>query len=338
MRVLVTGAAGFIGSHLSQRLLARGDQVTGLDNFDAFYDRAIKVRNLDHIRASAGGAPPSAAASPPAFAFFEGDLRNPEDLTRAFSHAPPDAVVHLAALAGVRPSIHEPARYADVNLTGTQRLLDACSTHGVRRLAFASSSSVYGLDSAVPFAEADPCLRPVSPYAATKRAGELLCFTAHHLTGVGVTSLRFFTVYGPRQRPDLAIHKFTRLISTGQPIELFGDGTTSRDYTFIDDIVDGCVAAIDQLIADPQGRHRTYNLGGSQTTTLRELVELISSTLGRQARITWLPEQPGDMQRTLADLSTARAELGYQPRVPMVEGIRRFADWFLQSPASSPVS
>ena len=328
MRLLVTGAAGFTGSHLCQRLLARGDAVTGLDNFDPFYDRATKLGNLDHVRASGRAGP---AGPTGGFSFFEGDIRNPGDLTRAFTAAAPDLVVHLAALAGVRPSINEPARYSDVNLTGTQRLLDACAAHSVHRLAFASSSSVYGLDSAVPFSEADTCLHPVSPYAATKRAGELLCFTAHHLTGLGVTNLRFFTVYGPRQRPDLAIHKFTRLIAAGQPIELFGDGTTSRDYTFIDDIVDGCVAAIDQLASDLEGRFRTYNLGGSQTTTLRELVDLVSRTLGREARITWSPEQPGDMKRTLANLQHPGRELGYRPRVPIDEGIRRFVEWFLST-------
>ena len=189
--------------------------------------------------------------------------------------------MHLAALAGVRPSIADPARYADVNVIGTQRILDACAAHGASRLAFASSSSVYGMDSAVPFRESDTCLHPVSPYAATKRAGELINFTAHHLSGLGITNLRFFTVYGPRQRPDLAIHKFTRLISTGQPIQLFGDGSTSRDYTWIDDIIDGCVAAVDQLAADAVGAYRIYNLGGSQTTTLIELVDMIAAALGR---------------------------------------------------------
>ena len=234
MRILVTGAAGFIGSHLSERLARRGDVVTGFDNFDAFYPRDVKERNLRELAAALGAAP----AGPGRFTFVEGDIRRPEDLATVFAGARPELVVHLAALAGVRPSIAEPARYADVNVTGTQHVLAACQAHGVTRVAFASSSSVYGLDSEVPFRESDPCLHPVSPYAATKRAGELINFTAHHLTGLGVTNLRFFTVYGPRQRPDLAIHKFTRLISSGKPIELFGDGSTSRDYTWVDDIVD----------------------------------------------------------------------------------------------------
>ncbi|MBC8132349.1 MAG: NAD-dependent epimerase/dehydratase family protein, partial [Deltaproteobacteria bacterium] len=319
----VTGAAGFIGSHVCQRLASRGDEVTGLDNFDGFYARVIKERNLGELRAAL-----DPTARPGSFDFVEGDIRRPEDLATAFSAARPELVVHLAALAGVRPSIADPTRYAEVNVTGTQRILDACRVHGVSRLAFASSSSVYGLDSAVPFREGDTCLRPVSPYAATKRAGELVNFTAHHLTGLGVTNLRFFTVYGPRQRPDLAIHKFTRLISNGQPIELFGDGSTSRDYTWIYDIVDGCLASIDQLAADVAGTYRIYNLGGSQTTTLMELVDMIATALGRRPEIAWLAEQPGDMKRTLADVTLSNRDLGYQPRVPIGEGIKRFVAWY----------
>jgi UDP-glucuronate 4-epimerase len=303
-------------------LAARGDQVTGLDNFDAFYGRAVKERNLEEVRAQV------AAAGQGRFEFVEGDIRRAEDLAIVFAAARPQVVVHLAALAGVRPSIEEPDRYADVNLTGTQRILSACASHGVTRVVFASSSSVYGLDSVVPFRESDACLQPLSPYAATKRAGELMTFTAHHLTGLGVTNLRFFTVYGPRQRPDLAIHKFTRLISSGQPIELFGDGGTSRDYTWIDDIVDGCVAAVDQVAADQAGVYRTFNLGGSQTTTLRELVDMISGALGKKPEIVWRPEQPGDMKRTLADVALAGQQLGYRPHVPIGEGIKRFVAWY----------
>ena len=231
MRVLVTGAAGFIGSHLCERLTARGDDVVGLDNFDPFYPRAVKERNLTGLLAS------------PHFSLVEGDLRAPADLERAFAAARPDAVVHLAALAGVRPSLADPARYADVNVLGTVRLTEAARARGCKRIVFASSSSVYGRDSQPPFKEADACVQPVSPYASTKRAGELGLFTAHHLYGLDVTCLRFFTVYGPRQRPDLAIHKFASLILAGQPIELFGDGGTSRDYTWVDDIIDGVVAS-----------------------------------------------------------------------------------------------
>jgi UDP-glucuronate 4-epimerase len=332
VRVLVTGAAGFIGSHLCERLAARGDAVTGLDNFDGFYPRPVKDRNLAEVRAAIAAveamATEDATITPGSFRFVEGDIRRGADLSEAFAAAKPDVVVHLAALAGVRPSIDDPARYTDVNVTGTQNILNACRAHGVARLAFASSSSVYGLDSQVPFHESDPCLHPLSPYAATKRAGELLTFTAHHLTGLGVTNLRFFTVYGPRQRPDLAIHKFTRLISEGKPIELFGDGGSSRDYTWIDDIIDGCVATVDQLAADSSGHDRTYNLGGSQTTTLRGLVDLISGALGLEPNIVWRPEQPGDMKRTLADVTFVGQELGYHPRVPIAEGIPRFVAWY----------
>jgi UDP-glucuronate 4-epimerase len=314
MRILVTGAAGFIGSHLCERLCARGDDVVGFDNFDPFYPRDVKQRNL------------AGPAGSPRFAFVEGDLRADADLARAFAAAPPDAVVHLAALAGVRPSLLDPARYADVNVVGTQRLAVACRAAGVARFVFASSSSVYGLDSVVPFKESDPCLRPVSPYASTKRAGELLLFTAHHLDGLAVTCLRFFTVYGPRQRPDLAIHKFARHISEGKPIELYGDGSTSRDYTFIDDIVDGVVAAIDEQGGGPSA-YRIYNLGGSRTTTLLRLVELLSDALGKRPIVEWRPEQPGDMKRTLADVTLAGRALGYAPRIPIEDGIARFVRW-----------
>jgi UDP-glucuronate 4-epimerase len=264
-------------------------------------------------------------------------------LGRAFAPRP-DVVVHLAALAGVRPSLAEPARYADVNLTGTQRVIDAAATHGVRRLVFASSSSVYGLDSPPPFKESDPCLKPLSPYASTKRAGELLLFVAHHLQALDVTCLRFFTVFGPRQRPDLAIHKFARLIAAGRSIELYGDGSSSRDYTFVDDIVDGVVAALDETAgAEPAGAepagvaagYRIYNLGGSRTTTLLELVELLGEALKKTPRIEWRPEQPGDMKRTLANLTLSARALGYAPRVSMEEGIRRFVEWLrLSSPTS----
>jgi UDP-glucuronate 4-epimerase len=317
MRILLTGAAGFIGSSLAERLLARGDQVVGLDNFDPFYPRATKQRNLEPLTAQ------------PGFAFQEGDITDPAHLDAAVRAAGScDTVVHLAALAGVRPSIAEPARYSHVNIMGTTQILEACRRHGIKRLVFASSSSVYGSDSAVPFRESDPCQRPMSPYASTKRAGELLGFTAHHLNGLDVTCLRFFTVYGPRQRPDLAIHKFTRLIATGKPIELFGDGSTSRDYTWIDDITDGILSSIDQQVAAVTPGYRIYNLGGSRTTSLTRLVELIAGALGKPPVIVRHPEQPGDMRRTLADLSLSSQELGYAPRVPIEDGIARFVAWW----------
>jgi UDP-glucuronate 4-epimerase len=318
MRIVVTGAAGFIGSHLSEWLCARGDEVVGLDSFDPFYPRATKEQNLAALRGEAR------------FTFVEGDIRDAAALARAFGGARADVVVHLAALAGVRPSLAEPARYADVNLVGTQRVLDAARAAGVRRFVFASSSSVYGGDSEAPFKESDLCLKPLSPYASTKRAGELMLWTAHHLYALDVTCLRFFTVYGPRQRPDLAIHKFGRLISAGQTIPLFGDGSTSRDYTFIDDIVDGVVASIDEAVAAPG--FRIYNLGGSRTTTLLGLVELLSQALGKKANVDWQPEQPGDMKRTLADVTLSGRALGYAPKVPIEEGIARFVAWLRAQP------
>jgi len=317
MNILLTGAAGFIGSHLAERLCGRGDRVTGLDNFDPFYPREVKERNVAGLLARKD------------FRLVEGDLTDPHDVDQAFALAGHvDAVVHLAALAGVRPSIASPGRYWNVNVNGTLHLLHECRERGVKRIIFASSSSVYGMDSDVPFSEFDPCSRPMSPYAATKRAGELMAFNHHHLYGAAVTCLRFFTVYGPRQRPDLAIHKFTRLIDAGRPIELFGDGTTSRDYTWIDDILDGVVAAIDQQTRDPRPAYRIYNLGGSRPTTLRELVDRISSALGKQAVITWQPEQPGDMKHTLADIDLAETDLGYSPKVSIDKGIPRFVDWW----------
>jgi UDP-glucuronate 4-epimerase len=314
MKILVTGAAGFIGSNLAERLRARGDTVVGLDNFDPFYPRAVKERNLTALRAD------------PGFRLIEGDLRNPADVAQALEGV--DAVAHIAALAGVRPSLLDPARFYDVNVMGTLNLLDGLRARGLSRLVFASSSSVYGLDSQVPFRESDPCQTPVSPYAATKRTCELQTFTAHHLHGLSVTGLRLFTVYGPRQRPDLAIHKFTRLIAAGKPIELFGDGSTSRDYTWVGDIVDGIIASIDQQGRDAAPAYRIYNLGGSQTTSLLELVQKIATALGREPIIEWQPEQPGDMKRTLADVSRAQRELGYSPRVPIEEGIPRFVAWW----------
>jgi UDP-glucuronate 4-epimerase len=318
MNVLVTGAAGFIGSNLAERLRERGDTVIGLDNFDAFYPREVKERNLAWLRGDGG------------FRLVEGDLRKPADVAAALDTGPVDVVVHMAALAGVRPSLLDPTRFYEVNVMGTLNLLEACRARGINRVVFASSSSVYGLDSQVPFREADACQTPVSPYAATKRSGELLGFTEHHLNGLSFTALRLFTVYGPRQRPDLAIHKFTRLIAAGQPIQLFGDGSTSRDYTWVGDIADGIVAAVDQQQRDPAPAYRLYNLGGSQTTSLLELVEKIAAALGRTPLIEWKPEQPGDMKRTLADLSRAQRELGYAPRVPIADGIPRFVAWWRQ--------
>lgn len=327
MKILVTGAAGFIGSHLCERLLDRGDEVLGLDSFDGLlYGRAVKERNLAGLVGRRG------------FTLVEGDLLDPTALARAFDAGAGrvEGVVHLAALAGVRPSIEHPARYAAVNVTGTMNVVAAMRAAACKRLIFASSSSVYGKDSRPPFREADPCTQPLSPYAASKRAGELMLFTAHQLDGLDVTCLRFFTVFGPRQRPDLAIRKFTRLLAAGQAIPFFGDGSSSRDYTWIDDIIDGVVASIDQQAIAQQARERDgatphfriYNLGGSRTTSLARLVELIGAALGKEPRLDRKPEQPGDMPHTWADVSLAGRELGYAPRVDIEEGIRRFVAWW----------
>jgi UDP-glucuronate 4-epimerase len=311
MRLLITGCAGFIGSHLCERLLKRGEEVVGLDCFDeTLYPAALHRDNLapllTHHR----------------FFFTEGDILDGGLLRQVLSGC--DAVVHLAALAGVRPSLAQAPRYMRVNVEGTAVLLSACRAAGVRRFVFASSSSVYGAHSPVPFREDDPAVCPASPYAASKRAGELLCATDTDLHGTATTALRFFTVYGPRQRPEMAIHKFARLILAGAPVPLYGDGQSARDYTFIDDIIDGVVAAIERT-ANPV--HRVYNLGGSQTTTLVELLRLLEEALCRKAHIEHHPGQPGDVPRTWADVSLAARDLGYAPQVPMTQGLQRFARW-----------
>lgn len=322
-RVLVTGAAGFIGSHVVDALLARGDRVIGLDNFDPFYDVAVKRRNL------------SAAQAQPGFHLFEGDVRDPDAVERAIAAAEPEVIVHLAARAGVRPSIEAPALYADVNVTGTTVVLEAARAAGVSRLVVASSSSVYGDDSSPPFRESETAVQPVSPYAATKRSAELVCECYAGLyPALRIISLRFFTVYGPRQRPDLAIHKFTRLISSGAPIPFFGDGSQSRDYTYITDILLGVIGAVDRTRGTGPG-HEIFNLGESATTTLTELVALIERSLGSRAVLERLPAQPGDVARTFADITRARALLGYEPRVPIAEGIPRFVEWYLAEQAAA---
>lgn len=309
--VLVTGGAGFIGSHLCEALLLRGDSVVALDNFDPFYPRREKERNLEGLLGR------------PGFTLVEGDIRSPESLNTAFTVAGRvDSVVHLAALAGVRPSILDPVRYQDVNVSGTSQVLEAMRRHGVRRLALASSSSVYGNNTKVPFSEEDPVDYPISPYASTKRACELIAHTYCHLFDFEIACLRFFTVYGPRQRPDLAIHKFGRMMLQGKPIPIFGDGSTSRDYTYIDDILLGVLAALDQVRG-----FRIYNLGESQTTTLAELVGLLELALGVKATRQVCPPQPGDVAITFADISRARAELGYHPTTKVSDGIPKFAAW-----------
>jgi len=311
--ILVTGAAGFIGSHLTERLLARGDRVIGVDNFDPFYDRELKLRNLAVARAHSG------------FRFVEADCADATQIAEVFAQ-PIDAVVHLAAKAGVRPSIADPLGYTRANVVATQVMLEAARTHGVARFVFGSSSSVYGNNEKVPFSEEDPVDRPISPYAATKRACEVLSHTYHHLYGMGILSLRFFTVYGPRQRPDLAIRKFTELLLRGEEIPFYGDGTSERDYTWIDDIIQGVVAAIDRSRTAP-GEFEIINLGESRTTSLARLVDLIANAVGVQPGLKKLPMQPGDVNRTFADVSKARRLLDYQPTTPVEIGIPRFVEW-----------
>lgn len=312
MKVLVTGGAGFIGSHLSQTLLARGDEVVVLDNFNDFYDPAIKRQNCEVALADAR--------------IVEGDLRD-ESLVHGLVGEGFDAVVHLAAMAGVRPSVEDPLLYQDVNVRGTMILMEAIRRRPETRFVMASSSSVYGGNEKTPFSELDEIHHPVSPYAATKRATELLAYTHHHLFGIPTTCLRFFTVYGPRQRPEMAIHKFVRLVHEGRPLPFFGDGETRRDYTYIDDIIDGVVRSIDRC----EG-YEVYNLGESQTTSLSELVTLIGEVTGIEPVLDRQPMQPGDVQITFADVSKAKERLGYAPSTTVKEGLEHFVEWY-RSPA-----
>ena len=310
-RILVTGGAGFIGSHVTEALGRRGDDVTILDNFNDFYDPAIK-------RANAAACIESVGAK-----LVEGDIRDAETVGNLFRESRFDGVIHLAAMAGVRPSLLDPLHYQDVNLRGTQILLDAARETEVPKFVFASSSSVYGANENVPFSETDDIHKPISPYAATKRAGELFCFTHHHLYGTPISCLRFFTVYGPRQRPEMAIHKFTRMVLEGQPIPFFGDGSTRRDYTYIDDIVDGVVRSLDHCAG-----YEIYNLGESQTTSLQELVQMIGEATGTEPILDRQPMQPGDVVITYADVSKAKEKLGYDPHTLVPEGLARFVEWY----------
>ncbi len=319
--ILVTGGAGFIGSHLTRRLLGRGERVTVLDDFNDFYDPARKRRNV-----AALAAEPAAGER---FALVEGDIRDGGLLDRIFAAGRFDAVIHLAARAGVRPSLREPILYEDVNCIGTLRLLEAARHHGPPRFVFGSSSSVYGINTKVPFAEDDEVNQPISPYATTKRTGELLCYNYHHLYGFRVSCLRFFTVYGPAQRPEMAIAKFTDLLARGEAIPMFGDGGSRRDYTFVDDIVDGLLAALDLSPG-----FEIFNLGGADTTTLADLVQWIAAELAVEPRIEYLAAQPGDVPITYADVSKAARLLGYSPKVPIREGLRRFVRWYRQQQAA----
>jgi UDP-glucuronate 4-epimerase len=312
MRTIVTGGAGFIGSHLVDRLLADGAEVTVVDNFDSFYDRAKKEANLADARRN------------PRFRLIELDVRDAPGAISVVEECRPDSIVHLAARAGVRPSIADPRVYTEVNVLGTLAYLEAAVRLDPRpRFIYASSSSVYGDRTSGPFRESDPVELPVSPYAATKRAGELLAHTFHHLYRLPVTGLRFFTAYGPRNRPDLAVAKFTRLIDLGLPVPMFGDGTSRRDYTYVADIVDGIVRAIDRCSS-----HHLYNLGNSQPIALKSLIDEISQALGKPAHVETLPDQPGDVRQTFAAIEHAADELGYAPATPFAAGLRRYIDWY----------
>jgi len=316
MKILVTGGAGFIGSAIAADLLSRGEQVLVLDALDeTLYDEATKRRNLSWL------------AEHGSFDLVEGDVGDAEALADLFGRYPIGRVVHLAALAGVRQSIANPASYFDVNATGTARLLQAGRRAGVTDFVVASSSSVYGANSKTPFAETDPVDRPMSPYAASKRAMELLCAADVSLHGGNISCLRFFTVYGPRQRPDMAIHKFMRLLSAGDAIPMFGDGTSARDYSFIDDVVVAARAALER----PRG-FRLYNVGGDRVTTLRALIDVIGDIAGVAPRIEELPVQPGDVTITHADLTRSREELGYTPDTPLRDGLERMWQWYRQHP------
>ena len=319
-RVLITGAAGFIGSHLAERLLARGDEVVAIDSFNDYYAPAIKRANV------------ARALQQPGYRLHEIDICDEPALRGVFEKERPEVVVHLAARAGVRPSLADPNLYHRVNVIGGQHMLDACrdftsaSTGAMPHLVFASSSSVYGGCTEVPFSEDNPVSRPISPYAATKRMNELQAHVYSHIYGLHVTMLRFFTVYGPRQRPDMAIHMFTRLISEGKPVPMFGDGSTRRDYTYIDDVVDGLVACVDKPF-----RYEIFNFGEHHTTTLRELIDLIGKHVGKAPVIDLKPLQPGDVPITYANIDHARDLIGYAPQFSMDEGVKRFVAWFRET-------
>jgi UDP-glucuronate 4-epimerase len=324
LKVLLTGAAGFIGSHCAERMIGAGHDVVGVDSFDGYlYPSDVKRENAVALAKSLPAAH---------FQLHEADVANEAAIDALVGKTSPDVVCHLAALAGVRPSLAEPLRYTRTNVHGTTVILEACRRHGIARHVFASSSSVYGakndendLTKVVAFREDDPCLEPASPYAATKRAGELMCSTYRDLFGIGTTALRFFTVFGPRQRPDMAIHKFTAAIAAGRSIPVFGDGRTRRDYTFVDDIVSGVVAACERV---GPARYELYNIGGTVTTSLSELIAIIEDVVGKKAVIDRQPLQPGDVPITYADITRAARDLDYAPTTPVRDGVARFWAWY----------
>lgn len=313
-KILITGCAGFIGSHLCERLLAENYDVVGIDNLDPFYDIALKQRNLNEF------------INHPNFSFIETDLAEIESLKIVFP-SNIDLIVHLAGKAGVRPSIDDPSGYINANIIATQNLLTIMKERGIKKMAFASSSSVYGNSQEVPFSEAMDVSKPISPYAATKKACELINYTSHHLFGFDIINMRFFTVFGPRQRPDLAIHKFTKLIRLGQPIPMFGDGTTSRDYTFIEDTLQGIIGAINYLDSH-EHIFETVNLGNNHPVSLREMITAIAEATGVNPVIKQFPMQPGDVDITYADITKAQQLFGYQPKHDFKEGVKQFVEWY----------
>ncbi len=317
-KVLLTGCAGFIGSHLAESLLEEGYEVVGLDNFDPFYDRSLKEANLQH------------SLQHPSFRFVEGDIRDREGIEALFREHVFDAVFHLAAKAGVRPSLENPGEYIDVNIRGTERLLTAMKAHGVRNLLFASSSSVYGEAPHTVFREDTPLNKPISVYASTKLACEHLIHTFHHLYGIAAMNVRYFTVYGPRQRPDLAINKFSRAIFQGTPIQVYGDGSSQRDYTFVRDIVRGTIQAYAYL-QKHSGLYEIVNLGNSNPVTLEHLIASLEEALGKEAVREYVPAQPGDVSHTYASIEKARERFGYAPKTPLKEGLKAFSEWMRQS-------
>jgi len=310
LNILITGVAGFIGSHLAEKLLSKKNYIIGIDNFDKFYSIDIKRRNI------------SGFSNDSNFMFYEGDIRNDKLLKEIFKENKIDAIVHLAAKAGVRPSISQPHEYYDVNINGTLNILETMKEFGVKKLVFASSSSVYGNNKKIPFSEDDNVDFPISPYAATKKSGELLCHTYHHLYNFDITCLRFFTVFGPRQRPDLAIHKFTDKILNGESIDVYGDGSTSRDYTYIEDIVDGVTKSISNLYG-----FNIFNLGESKTITLSAMIAVLEKCIGKKAIKNYLPMQEGDVITTFADITKTKNILGYSPVWEFDVGIREFVKW-----------
>lgn len=311
MTTLVTGSAGFIGSHVVDRLLLMGEKVVGIDNFDPFYDRSIKLKNIEHNLDNKN------------FTFYATDIREKAEMEKILNINDIDTIIHLAARAGVRPSIQDPLLYQDVNIKGTVNLLELCKERDIKKFVFGSSSSVYGINEKIPFGEEDLVEKAISPYAASKRACEIFCYTYHHLYRIPIASLRFFTVYGPRQRPEMAIHKFVRSIDQGKEIEMYGDGISRRDYTYFSDIVDGIIASVDKEFS-----YEIFNLGNSKVVELRYLIQLIEENLGKRAKIKKLPDQPGDVPVTYADISKSQRMLGYNPQISIEEGIERFVQWY----------